>query len=161
ESLADIEAATDRLQRLLIQLLALARAEGVAPSGLQLQDIDIAAIARSIAEEQAPPALRAGIEMRFVVDDASQLFVYGAEVLVTEIIGNLVDNAIRYNRPQGSVTVHISGDAEYVVLDVEDDGPGIPEGERNKVFTRFYRLARDQNRPGSGLGLSIVHLLAQ
>jgi two-component system, OmpR family, sensor histidine kinase TctE len=161
ESLADIEAATDRLQRLLIQLLALARAEGVTPSGLELHDIDIAAIARTIAEEQAPPALRAGIEMRFVVDDGVPLLVHGEEVLATEIISNLVDNAVRYNQPGGSVTVRVWGDAEYVVLDIEDDGPGIPEAERHKVLTRFYRLARDQNRPGSGLGLSIVHLLAQ
>jgi two-component system sensor histidine kinase TctE len=161
ESIADIEAATDRLQRLLIQLLALARAEGVKPSGIELHDIDIAATARAIAEEHALPALRADVEMRFIVEDATPLLVRGDEVLASEVIGNLIDNAIRYNRPGGSVSVRVFGDAEYVMLDVEDDGPGIPEVERSKVFTRFYRLSRDQNRPGSGLGLSIVHLLAQ
>jgi two-component system sensor histidine kinase TctE len=161
ESLADIEAATDRLQHLLIQLLALARAEGVKPSGLELHDIDITTTARAIAEEHALVAVRAAMEMHFVVDDSAPLLVHGDEVLAAEVIRNLIDNAIRYNRTGGSITVHLFGDAENVVLDVEDDGPGIPEAERNKVFTRFYRLARDQSRPGSGLGLSIVQLLAQ
>ena len=161
ESLADIEAATDRLQRLLIQLLALARAEGAEPSGIALHDIDIAATARALAEDHALPALRAGVEMRFVVDGAEPFLTRADEVLVAEMIGNLVDNAIRYNHSGGSVTLRVFGTDEQVVLDVEDDGPGIPEAERDKVFTRFYRLARDQSRPGSGLGLSIVHVLAQ
>jgi two-component system sensor histidine kinase TctE len=161
ESLADIEAATDRLQRLLIQLLALARAEGAEPSGIALHDIDIAATARAIAEEHALPALRTGVEMHFVVDGSEPFLTRADEVLVAELIGNLVDNALRYNRKGGNVTVRISEAGEHVVVDVEDDGPGIPAGERDKVFTRFYRLARDQSRPGSGLGLSIVHVLAQ
>ncbi len=63
ESIADIEAATDRLQRLLIQLLTLARAEGAEPSGLALSEIDIKATARNVAEEYAPQALRAGVEL--------------------------------------------------------------------------------------------------
>jgi two-component system sensor histidine kinase TctE len=161
ESLADIEAATDRLQRLLIQLLALARAEGAEPSGIALHDMDIAATARTIAEEHALPALRAGVEMHFVVEGSEPFIVRGDEVLVAELIGNLVDNAIRYNHAGGKVTLRVAAADERVIVDVEDDGPGIPEAERDKVFTRFYRLARDQSRPGSGLGLSIVNVLGQ
>lgn len=160
ESLADIETATDRLQRLLIQLLALARADGAGPSGLDLQTIDIAATARSVAEEHALPALRGGVDLHFVCDDGEPLLAHADKVLVTELIGNLVDNAVRYNQRDGSVTVHVSGAGDQIIVDVEDNGPGIPEGEHDKVFTRFYRLHRDQDRPGSGLGLSIVQVLA-
>lgn len=164
ESIADIEAATDRLQRLLIQLLALARAEGAEPSGKLLESIDIAATARTVAEEHAVQALRAGVDLRFVIDgpESSDAWLAPADpVLLTELLGNLVDNAIRYNHAGGIVTIRVSGDDTRVDVDVEDDGPGIPEDERDKVFTRFYRLNRDQSRPGSGLGLSIVQVLTQ
>jgi two-component system sensor histidine kinase TctE len=160
ESIADIAMATDRLQRLLIQLLALARADGAGPSGLDLQAIDIPAVARSVAEEHALPAVRAGVEVHFASEDDEPLLSYADHVLVTELVGNLVDNAVRYNQPGGSVTVHVTGAPEQIFVDVEDDGPGIPESEHDKVFTRFYRLHRDQGRPGSGLGLSIVQVLA-
>ena len=161
EAVSDIEAATDRLQRLLIQLLALARAEGAEPSGTLLHNIDLGAVVRAVAEEHALPAVRAGIELHYVSESSETFTVRGDEVLVTELIGNLVDNAVRYNRDAGVVTIRVSGDAEHVVVEVEDEGPGIPEEERDKVFTRFYRLNRDQSRPGSGLGLSIVHVLTQ
>jgi two-component system sensor histidine kinase TctE len=161
ESLADIEAATDRLQRLLIQLLALARAEGAEPSGVLLRDVDIGAAARTVAEDHALNALRAGVDIRFYIEGAELLTARADDVLVAELIGNLVDNAVRYNHSGGVVIIRVFGDAEHVTVDVEDDGPGIPEREHDKVFTRFYRLDRDQSRPGSGLGLSIVRVLAQ
>jgi two-component system sensor histidine kinase TctE len=161
ESLADIEAATDRLQRLLIQLLALARAEGAEPSGVRLRDVDVGAVTRAVAEDHALAALRAGVDLRFYLEGGEPLIARADDVLVAEIIGNLVDNAVRYNHADGVVTVRVFGNAEQVTVDVEDNGPGIPEIEHDKVFTRFYRLARDQSRPGSGLGLSIVRVLAQ
>jgi two-component system sensor histidine kinase TctE len=70
------------------------------------------------------------------------------------LIDNLVDNAIRYS-PEGSVvTVSCIQEYGFGVLTVEDDGPGIQDNEKEKIFSRFYRL--DQSQPGSGLGLAIV-----
>lgn len=161
ESIADIEAATDRLQRLLIQLLTLARAEGAEPSGLALSEIDIEATARSVAEEYAPQALRAGVELHLAIEGREPFTAHGDKVLLTELLSNLVDNAVRYNGHNGNVIVRVIGEDQQVVVEIEDDGPGIPEEERDKVFTRFYRLNRDQSRPGSGLGLSIVQVLTQ
>jgi two-component system sensor histidine kinase TctE len=161
ESIADIEAATDRLQRLLIQLLTLARAEGAEPSGLALSEIDIEATARSVAEEYAPQALRAGVELHLSIEGREPFVAHGDKVLLTELLSNLVDNAVRYNGHSGNVIVRVLGEDEHVIVEIEDDGPGIPEDERDKVFTRFYRLNRDQSRPGSGLGLSIVQVLTQ
>jgi two-component system sensor histidine kinase TctE len=161
ESIADIEAATDRLQRLLIQLLALARAEGAEPSGLALNEIDVSGTARSVAEDHAPQALRAGVELHLLMEGSEPFVARGDQVLLTEMLSNLVDNAVRYNVRGGNVIIRVVGEDEHVAVEVEDDGPGIPEDERDKVFTRFYRLNRDQSRPGSGLGLSIVQVLAQ
>jgi two-component system sensor histidine kinase TctE len=161
ESIADIEAATDRLQRLLIQLLALARAEGAEPSGLALNEIDVSATARSVAEDHAPQALRAGVDLHLLMEGREPYVARSDQVLLTEMLSNLVDNAVRYNTRGGNVIIRVVGDDEQVAVEVEDDGPGIPEDERDKVFTRFYRLNRDQSRPGSGLGLSIVQVLAQ
>lgn len=161
QSIADIEAAADRLQRLLIQLLALARAEGADTFGLALKDIDMGAVSRAVAEEHAMQALRAGVDLRFVCDESRPLLARADDVLVKELLGNLVDNAVRYNNPGGTVTVRVSPSQAGVRVEVEDDGPGIPEEDRERVFTRFYRLHRDQDRTGSGLGLSIVRALAQ
>jgi two-component system, OmpR family, sensor histidine kinase TctE len=161
ESLADIEAAADRLQRLLVQLLALARAEGVESSGATFKKVDIGAAARAVAEEYALASSRAGLDLRFSVEGPEPLLARGDEILIRELIGNLVDNAIRYNKAGGSVAIHVTGTDRAVSVEVEDDGPGIPAAEREKVFTRFYRLDRDQSRPGSGLGLSIVRVLGQ
>lgn len=160
ESIEDIQAATDRLQRLLTQLLALARAEGAEPSGTVLKDLDMKAAARAVAEEHALQALRAGVELHLVTEGTEPFIARADPVLLNELLGNLLDNAVRYNRRGGNVTIRVSSRDRQVSIEVEDDGPGIPEQERGKVFTRFYRLNRDQSRPGSGLGLSIVQLLA-
>jgi two-component system sensor histidine kinase TctE len=80
--------------------------------------------------------------------------------MIHEIFSNLIDNAIRYNNAGGSVVIRLFDDQGRHVVDVEDDGPGIPAAERDKVFTRFYRLSRDQSRVGSGLGLAIVQSFA-
>ncbi|MET0535972.1 MAG: sensor histidine kinase [Steroidobacter sp.] len=161
ESIADIEAATDRLQRLLIQLLTLARAEGADPSGLALSEIDVSTTARSVAEDYAMQALRAGVDLHLLLEGREPFIARSDKVLLTEMLSNLVDNAVRYNAGGGNVILRVVGSDDDVAVEVEDDGPGIPEEERDKVFTRFYRLNRDQSRPGSGLGLSIVQVLAQ
>jgi two-component system sensor histidine kinase TctE len=80
--------------------------------------------------------------------------------MIHEIFANLIDNAIRYNDEGGTVVIRLFDENGRHVVEVEDDGPGIPDAERDKVFTRFYRLNRDQSRVGSGLGLAIVQSLA-
>jgi two-component system sensor histidine kinase TctE len=78
---------------------------------------------------------------------------------IRELAVNLIDNAIRYSHPGGKVTVRVEG-RDDVCLSVEDDGPGIPESERERVFERFYRVLGN-NVSGSGLGLAIVKEIAQ
>ncbi len=158
-SLKDIQEAADRLQRLLIQLLKLARADGGKSLDRESGTIDLREVVQEIAAKHVPQALEAGIDLHFEAEQRP-FPTQANPIMINEILANLIDNAIRYNKAGGSVVVRLFGEKGRHVVDVEDDGPGIPDAEREKVFTRFYRLSRDQSRVGSGLGLAIVQSLA-
>lgn len=157
-ALRDIEGAVDTLERLLMQLIALERAsqQPIDPE----QAFDLSEAAASAARSRYVQALEDDIEIAFENGSNTPLMARGNEILATELIGNLIDNAIRYNRPGGFVTIRLCRIDGLLRLEVEDDGPGIPPGEREKVFERFYRRASTADRPGSGLGLPIVRTLA-
>lgn len=158
-SLADIDQASARLQRLVVQLLNLARADNAAPPVGSFAVVDGNALAASVAEDHAAQAIARGIELRF--ERANQAAtIRTQDLLAAELLGNLVDNAIRYNRDGGHVLVSVVVAADGVDIIVEDDGPGIPPDDRGRVMTRFSRLDRDAPREGSGLGLSIAEALA-
>lgn len=158
-SLKDIQEAADRLQRLLIQLLKLARAEGGQSFDRESGTIDLREVIQEIAAKHAPQALEAGIDLHFEAEQRP-FPTRANRIMINEIFANLIDNAILYNKAGGSVVIRLFDDRGKHVVEVEDDGPGIPDAEREKVFTRFYRLNRDQSRVGSGLGLAIVQSLA-
>jgi two-component system, sensor histidine kinase len=158
-SLKDIQEAADRLQRLLIQLLKLARTDSGQPLDKETGTVDLREVIQEIATKHVPQALEASIDLHF--EAAPRQFPTQANpIMIHEIFANLIDNAIRYNSAGGSVVIRLFDDQGKHVVDVEDDGPGVPETERDKVFTRFYRLNRDQSRVGSGLGLAIVQSFA-
>jgi two-component system sensor histidine kinase TctE len=146
--------------RLTNQLLSLSRAEPVNGLAISPQPVDLAALASDMVVELLPLAARKhidlGVEGRA---GGSGAVVSGQAVLLREMIANLIDNAIRYTPEGGLVTVGVArkeiGGAAFVVLTVSDNGPGIPEAERERVFLRFFRLDAGDHQ-GSGLGLSIV-----
>jgi len=159
-ALDDVDAAARRLERLLVQLLALARADDQAgPEPAPDQESDLAAAAVAVVTDRVPQAIAAGVEVQFDGPD-HPLPVWGHTMLIEELIGNLMDNAIRHNRRGGTVIVRVRAEAGGVRLDVQDDGPGIPAAERARVFERFYRVARRAGPEGTGLGLAIVRALA-
>lgn len=159
QSLAEVEGAAVRLQRLLSQLLALARSDDALDLGRHsVPPIDLTEVAIDAARDLAPQAIGAGIEIHFEAN--GPIFAAANPLIVAEMVTNLTDNAIRYNHPGGNVTVRTSADPEGCYIDVEDDGPGIPLTEREAAFGRFYRLQRDHDTNGSGLGLAIVQSLA-
>ena len=159
-SVDDIDQASVRLQRLLVQLLALARADNAAIAPDATETVDVNELVAAVASEHAADAVREGIELHFerAPGDPRVMTQPG---LCAELVGNLIDNAIRYNKPAGSVAVLVEPVAGGVAIVVEDDGPGIPPVDRERVFTRFTRLDRDNQRPGSGLGLPIARALAE
>ncbi len=153
-SLRRLKVGTERSTRLVNQLLALARTE--APSVLQFEQIDLTNIARSVVRDFVPDAMNKHIDLGVEVPD-HPVYVHGQSLMLTEMLKNLVENALRYTPEAGCVTVRVddSQQREAVILEVEDDGPGIPETERPLVFDRFYRVL-GTSEDGSGLGLAIV-----
>lgn len=158
-SLADIEHATSRLQGLLTGLLTLARAEEI-PPGQAAAPHDVRSTVKEIRERFEPIAKAADVALAVELPRRA-LRTRADSVLLSEILANLVDNAIRYNRAGGHVWIRGRVDGDVATIEVADDGPGIPAQERELVFKRFYRLSRDQQQQGSGLGLSIVEVLAR
>ena len=138
------------------KLLLLAHAEAT-PSTLLTGRVDLATVVSSVLEETIVLAQRRDIDLG--ADLGEHLDVAGSDSLLTALVMNLVDNAVRYTQPGGCVTVAGRRDGETVVLDVIDNGPGIPAEARPHVFKRFYRVSADTE--GSGLGLAIVREIAQ
>jgi two-component system sensor histidine kinase TctE len=133
------------------QLLALARSEPGDFERNRLERISLDELVSESVQNFVDQATKKTIDIGF---DLQPTCVKGDRFLLRDLIDNLVDNAIRYS-PEGSVvTVRCTQDDGYGVLTVEDDGPGIPDADKEKIFSRFYRL--DQSQPGSGLGLAIV-----
>jgi two-component system sensor histidine kinase QseC len=152
-ALEQVLLAVDRMTHLIEQLLEMARLEPEAAreelSAVNLQD----AAANALAD-LAGQALKKNITISLTEGPACMVKGYGAALGV--LIRNLVDNAIRYTPDGGTVEVAVAKQAEWVKLAVVDTGPGIPEQERARVFSRFYRGTHPQQPFGSGLGLSIV-----
>ena len=92
--------------------------------------------------------------------DAEPVQVMGHEWLLRELLGNLVDNAVKYTPPGGTVTIRCGRRGDAPFLEVEDDGPGVPAAERSRVLERFYRVQGTQGE-GSGLGLAIAEEIAR
>ena len=104
-----------------------------------------------------PLAAKSDVTLTCLMSDG--VTVRASEDDIYHIVFNLVENAIKYNLPGGSVTVRVEARGEQSILSVADTGIGIPEADRPNIFNRFYRVdkARSREHGGSGLGLSIVH----
>jgi two-component system, OmpR family, sensor histidine kinase TctE len=156
-SLEQLATSARRANRLANQLLSLARAEPDAAAGGVDERIDLAALARDVCGEWVPTALASNADLGYEGDDGP-VYVDGDRTLLGELIGNLVDNSLRYGPPGRVVTVRVE-ESPAPVLRVEDDGIGIPEAERERVLQRFYRVPGSP-MGGCGLGLAIVSEIA-
>ena len=121
---------------------------------------DLSAVAEAVAEVYAPAAEERGQE--FAARIVPGLTAFGDRALVTQMIANLVENAVRHGRQGGHVALELRpAPGGGAVLEVTDDGPGIPPEERERVFRRFHRLDAARATPGSGLGLALVKAVAE
>jgi two-component system, OmpR family, sensor histidine kinase TctE len=140
------------------QLLALARAESTGRN-LPTVLIDLPGLVREVIEDSIPRALDKRIDLGYEGPDLapSGCQLIGNPTLLRELVRNLVDNALHYTPGDGVVTARVLIDpfSGVQVLQVEDNGPGVPENERGLVLEPFYR-ALGTNVDGSGLGLAIV-----
>jgi two-component system, OmpR family, sensor histidine kinase TctE len=156
-TLAHLYTSAERLSRLVAQLLSLARNEPHSARTENFAPLDFNKLTFDVTAEWVAHAYKKSIDLGF--DGAGrEVRVRGDATRLTELINNLVDNAIRYTPPGGRVTVHVRAEPRPQ-LAVSDDGPRIPVEERSRVFERFHRLL-GTHAEGSGLGLAIVRDIA-
>ncbi len=156
--LKQVNQSATNVTRLVNQLLSLAKLE---PSsdwlGRQIE-IDLNAVIKEATSDLVPFAVNKDIDLGFEGSHGPAI-IKGDKSSIRELVTNLIDNAIRYTPSGGKVTVKVAVNNGVDLL-VEDDGPGIPVAERDKVFERFYRVLGN-NVSGSGLGLAIVKEIVQ
>ncbi len=161
-SLQQIGRSSVRATHTVNQLLALARAE-TGGTALSRLPCDMAMLTMEVVQDSVPRALERHVDLGYegATPGSGGLMLRGNPTLLKELVRNLVDNAINYAPTvagrTGIVTVRLLTDpfGQVLVLQVEDNGPGIPEAERELVFQPFYRVL-GTNVDGSGLGLPIV-----
>jgi two-component system sensor histidine kinase TctE len=158
EALRALHRSVERAGRMSQQLLSLARTDPDAINAVELKPLDLVALARRVGEEWIPRALKRDIDFGLIVPD-SPVRITGDDRLLSELLSNLIDNALRYSGPAGRVSVIVEA-GPRPRLAVQDDGPGIPEDERARIFERFYRMPGSDG-DGCGLGLAIVEEVAR
>lgn len=122
---------------------------------LPLEEIDLLAMSQDVVKQLMPHAKMKDIELDV---SGENVIIKGVHTLIHEMVYNLCDNAIKYNKENGSVSVIVTKNKDEAVLKVKDTGIGIPEDQVDRVFERFYRVDKSHSRAsgGTGLGLSIV-----
>jgi two-component system sensor histidine kinase TctE len=149
-------AATRRTAHLARQLLTLAAVDPAAERPFTPESVDLSQVLQESIAEWVTRADAKRIDLGF---DLGAAPVSGEPLLLRELAGNLVDNALSYAPAGSEVTLRTRRHGDVAFLEVEDNGPGIPEGEREQVFERFHRMKGTPGE-GSGLGLAIVREIA-
>lgn len=150
EALAALQGGVQRTAHLIDRLLAYARTDLAIPAG---EILDVSALGTRCVEEYRARAAAQGLALHAAI--APGLRVRGLETDVQSVLSNLLDNALRYTPAPGQVALDLAREAESIVLEVTDSGPGIPDEERERIFDRFYRVPGSA-ADGTGLGLAIV-----
>ncbi len=152
----------DELIRTFNALLSIARLEAGAQQVEEFETFDLAALAADAVELYEPVAESERITIALDAPQPAQ--VKANRQLIAQATANLIDNALKYARPEsgeGAITVCVKPGEPQVRLIVADNGPGIPEDQRERALKRFARLESSRSRPGSGLGLSLVAAVAR
>lgn len=122
---------------------------------MERESVDLLETARDVVQQLASVARKNGVTL---VTNGSHGVVNGVRQVLGEMVYNLCENAVKYNRPGGRVWVDVRQAADHVELCVKDTGIGIPAAEQGRIFERFYRVDKSHSKAigGTGLGLSIV-----
>jgi len=156
EHKAAIEGAISQVDEILGifgALLRIAQIEaGTRRSGFR--QFDLSAVFADVADAFTPAAEDAGKRLEAKIKPAISFL--GDRDLLTQMLANLVENAIRHTPAGARIEVSLGSDKERIVGTVTDTGPGVPAEERERIFQRFYRLEHSRSMPGNGLGLSLV-----
>jgi signal transduction histidine kinase len=156
--IGDTIADLDVVLRIFTSLTRIAQIETEARKGA-FRVVNLSEIASEVVELYDAAAEQDGTRLDLTGD--REVLVIGDRDLLFDAIANLVDNAIKHGRPGGHVLVSGEGLKDGALISISDDGPGIPAGQREHVFKRFYRLEQSRYAPGNGLGLSLVAAVAK
>ena len=157
-SLQSVLAECGRMQKIIRQLLTMTRGqEGRYP--VCMEPLPLSQICVGVAEALADQLAQKGLALG--VDIPGALVLTADQSLMTEMFLNLVENAVKYGKPQGHIDIRATRDDARTVITVQDDGIGIPEEALPHVFERFFRVDSARDRSGSGLGLSIVQWIVR
>ena len=121
---------------------------------------DLKALAFELYEAYEAIAVESGYSLS-IVNDESECFILGDPALIRQLLANLLTNAMRHTTAGTTISVKVQRETDTICLTVSDNGPGIPQGEHERVFERFYRLEKSRTTSGSGLGLSMVKAIAE
>ena len=149
-----IYAEAQRMIRLIEDIIKLSNLDEGAVE-LTRETVDLYVTAENTVRSLLPAAKKANVTLSLNGENAE---IYGIPQLLTAVVYNLCDNAIKYNKDGGTVFVNVKNNAENIVLSVRDTGIGIPKEQQERIFERFYRVdkGRSKKMGGTGLGLSIV-----
>ena len=156
EFLNDMSEEIDRLTRIINRLLTLSRLD--AGKDLAMSDVDISALCNGVVESVRKLAAEKAIELQYIPPEMPTILVHADYDKIYECVYNLVDNAINYTPEGGYIQARVKFSDNKCIIEVEDNGTGIPDSEKLKVFDRFYRLddSRARDTGGTGLGLAIT-----
>jgi two-component system phosphate regulon sensor histidine kinase PhoR len=157
--LQTIERNADRLKLLIEDLLTISELE----SGRVKLNLQVVALRPAVDKVIDDLKVRAGSKNMNMFNRTPEVSLRADSNRLEQVLGNLIDNAIKYGRPNGNVTVEARTGDGFVEIMVRDDGPGIPREALERIFERFYRVdkARSREQGGTGLGLSIVKHIVQ
>lgn len=159
KSLLTIQHESQRMERIIAQLLMITRGQEKRYP-VEIEPLDMPEIVESVALQLAPQAEARDIAIR--ADVANGLHVRGDQSLITQMLLNLVENAIRYGRQGGKVDIGVAAaEGAQCTIRVSDDGIGIAADQIPLLFDRFFRVDATRDRTGSGLGLSIVKWIVE
>jgi two-component system sensor histidine kinase TctE len=156
-ALQNLVIGVDRANRLVTQMLSLARAGG-GDQAVPMDAVLVDSLLRELAEDWTPRMLGKHMDFGFETDAPAP--VTGNAFLLREMLNNLLDNALRYTPEGGRITARVAQHGDFVIVEIEDSGIGIPDADAEQIFEPFYR-AENAGADGSGLGLAIVREVAQ
>ncbi|MCW8410332.1 ATP-binding protein [Legionella sp. PATHC035] len=159
QALQKLIASVNRSTHIVQQLLTMSRLVPEAAHMEEKDEVNLSRLTREILAMLAPAAVEKQIDLEFE-SDAENLTIYGNSTALGILIRNLVDNAIRYCNEHGRIIVRLAKLQSEIMLEVCDNGPGIPPELQSRVFERFFRVLGNKS-PGSGLGLAIVQQIAE
>lgn len=159
ESLQWAREEADQINATFEALLRISQIEAGARK-TRFRDVDLVQVMSTVSEIYTDVAEDASVRLIDRIDTSRELMVHGDRELLIQMFVNLVENAIRHCPPGTDITLAIHRRDDLIMASVADNGPGIPEDEREKVFRRLYRLDKSRTTVGSGLGLSLVRAIA-